>query len=118
NADGKTDIISAESEGGGLYRYMVGFSTGSGISSWVKVKSGMSFPEKMTAGDFDADGKADIVSVEPEGGGLYRYMVGISAGGAIASWTKVLSGMSQPPMVSVGDSNADGKADIVSTERG
>ncbi|HET6999516.1 MAG TPA: VCBS repeat-containing protein, partial [Solirubrobacterales bacterium] len=116
DADGKADMVAAEAEGGGLYRYMVGISTGSGISKWLKVKSGMSFPEKVNAGDFNADGKADIVALESEGGGLYRYMVGISTGSGISSWTKVLSGMSKPVAMDLGDFNADGKTDIISAE--
>ena len=115
NADGKADVISMEPDGGADYRYTVGASSGTGISSWTSVLSGMSAPTAMDVGDFNADGKADIVAAELEGGS-YSYRVGFSSGGGISSWSKVLGGMSAPTNMAVGDIDADGKADIVSAE--
>jgi FG-GAP-like repeat len=116
NKDGKADIVSAESEGNGKYRFMFGISSGAGISSWSSVLSGMSLPERMAVGDVNGDGKADIVSVESEGNGKYRYMLGVSSGAAISSWSQILSGMGLPTKMAVGDFSGDGKADIVSVE--
>ena len=95
---------------------MLGISSGSGISSWSKVLSGMSQPTTMGVGDFTGDKKADIVAAEPDGAGKYQYMVGTSSGSGISSWTKVQSGMRQPEVVSVGDFTGDKKADIVAVE--
>jgi hypothetical protein len=114
--DGKADIISVESEGNGKYRYMLGTSSGSGVSTWGQMLSGMSEPKAVSVGDFTGDGKADIISVESEGNGKYRYMLGTSGGGGVSSWKQLLSGMSEPKAVSVGDFTGDGKADIVSAE--
>ncbi len=116
NKDGKADIVSVEPEGGGKYRYMFGISSGSGVSSWTSVLSGMSEPTRFGVADVNADGKADIVAVEPAGGGSYRYMFGIGSGTGISSWSQVLGGMGYPHKMALGDFTGDGKADIVSVE--
>ena len=114
--DGKADIVAVESEGAGKYRYMLGISNGGGIGSWSKVMGEMSYAEFMDLGDFNADGKADVVSVENQGGGKFRYMFGISNGGGIGSWSQVMGEMSGPYFLSAGDFNADGRDDIVAVE--
>jgi hypothetical protein len=116
SGDGIADIVSVESEGNGKYRYMLGKSSGSAVSSWTQVLSGMSEVKALALGDFTGDGKSDILAVEPEGNGKFRYMLGKSAGTTVSSWTQVLSGMGQPKTMSVGDFTGDGKDDIVSAE--
>jgi FG-GAP-like repeat/Trypsin len=114
--DKKADIVSVESEGGGKYRYMLGTSNGSGIASWSTLLTGLSEQKLMEVGDVTGDGKADVVSVESEGNGNYRYMLGISTGTGI-SWNHfALTGMSLPTFMKLGDVNGDGKADVVSVE--
>ena len=76
----------------------------------------MAYPEFLDLGDFNADGKADIVSVESEGNGKYRYMLGTSNGAGVGSWSQVMSGLAGPYFFHVGDLDADGKADVVSVE--
>jgi hypothetical protein len=115
--DGKADVVAVESEGGGNYRYMLGTSNGSGIGSWVQILAGMNNPDKIAVGDVTGDGKADIVAVEQESGGNYRYMLGTSNGSGIGSWTTLLTGMSHPTFMDLGDVTGDGKADIVAVEQ-
>jgi hypothetical protein len=114
--DGKADIVSVESQGNGKYRYMLGKSSGTGISSWSQVMSEMAYAEFMDLGDFNADGKADVLSVENQGSGQFRFMLGTSNGAGIGSWGQLMGGMAGPYFFHTGDLNADGKADIVSAE--
>ncbi len=116
NGDKKADIVAVESESGSKYRYMFGISSGSGISSWSKVLGGMSPAERVAVGDFTGDGKADVVSVEADGIGSYRYMLGVSSGTGISSWSGILGGMSNSQALDLGDVNGDKKADLISAE--
>jgi uncharacterized protein YegP (UPF0339 family) len=114
--DGKDDIVAIESEGNGKFRYVLGTSNGSGVSSWKSILTGMGAADDMAVGDFTGDGKEDILTVENDGSGKFRYMLGTSNGSGIASWNQVLSGMGDPLDMELGDVTGDGKADVVSEE--
>jgi len=114
--DGKADIVAVEPDGTGKYRYMLGISSGTCISSWTQILSGMGLPTRMALGDFTGDKKADVLAVEPDGTGKYRYMLGISSGTGISSWAQVLGGLGYQEFFDADDFNGDGKADILSVE--
>jgi len=116
SGDGSADIITVEDEGGGKYRYMLGASSGSGVASWSQILSGMGPAGSLELGDLTGDGKEDIVTVEDEGGGKYRYMLGTGSGAGVSSWKSILTGMSAANDMAVGDLTGDGKEDIVTAE--
>ncbi len=120
NADGRADIALVG--GSGWYTVPVGFSRGDGsfdvtnvavrdLPGWAQ-GSGV----KAVAGDFNADGRADIALVG--GSGWYTVPVGFSRGYGGFDVTNAaardLAGWAQGSGVKavVGDFNADGRADI------
>jgi hypothetical protein len=117
NGDGKADVVSVERESSGNYRYMLGTSNGSGFSWSLTSLTGMSEPVQLAAGDVNGDGKDDLVAVERESSGNYRYMLGTSNGSNF-SWNYTnLTGMGMPAQIALGDVNGDGKDDLVATEK-
>ena len=115
NGDGKEDILTAEAEGNGNFRYMLGTSSGSGVASWKQIMSGMSNPSDMELGDITGDGKADVITEETQGNGQCRYMLGTGTGAGISSWKQVLANMACASF-DVDDFSGDGKADIIAFE--
>ncbi len=117
NGDGKADVVSVERESSGKARYQLGTSNGSGFVWSSTSLTGMSEPVQLAMGDVNGDGKDDIVAVEPDGSGTYRYMFGASKGSDF-SWNFTnLTKMSLPTQIALGDVNGDGKDDIVATEK-
>jgi hypothetical protein len=95
---------------------MLGTGSGSGISSWKQILGGMACAQ-FDVGDFTGDGKDDIVAFESAGSGQNRYMLGISSGTGIGSWSQFLGCLRASPVRSLGDVNGDGKADIIGVEQ-
>ncbi|NJP30440.1 glycoside hydrolase domain-containing protein [Micromonospora thermarum] len=72
NADGQVDLIAREKSSGSLYRYSV--TTAGKLGSPVKVGSGFANKRDLVrVGDFDRDGRADLVAVDLTTGLLHRY---------------------------------------------
>ena len=114
--DGKDDIITVEDENNGQYRYMLGTSSGSGVSSWKAILTHMASADDMAVGAMHGDGKEDILTAEAEGNGTFRYMLGTSSGSGIATWKQIMSGMANPTDMELGDITGDGKADVITEE--
>ncbi|WP_328944268.1 VCBS repeat-containing protein [Streptomyces sp. NBC_00250] len=110
--DGKGDLL-ARDRSGNLYLYK-GNGQSTGFASRIKVGGGWgAFNKILGAGDYTGDGRADVVA-RTSGGDLYVYPgTGIAAtpfgarlsvGGGWNTYTK---------LVTPGDLNADGKADLL-----
>ncbi|MCX4981385.1 FG-GAP-like repeat-containing protein [Streptomyces sp. NBC_00572] len=110
--DGKGDLL-ARDRSGNLYLYK-GNGQSTGFASRIKVGGGWgAFNKILGAGDYTGDGRADVVA-RTSGGDLYVYPgtgnaatpfgARLSIGGGWNTYTK---------LVTPGDLNADGKADLL-----
>ncbi|RPE40684.1 secreted trypsin-like serine protease [Streptomyces sp. Ag109_O5-1] len=74
NGDGKADLLARKSSGGDLYLYKGTGKSGTGLfSARVKVRSAWTgFNTLAAVGDFNGDGKADLLA-RTTGGTLYLY---------------------------------------------
>jgi Tol biopolymer transport system component len=113
NGDGKADLLWQYKPNGALYVWYLNGTTSSGLYSggdWV-VSSFDTNWQVVGIGDFNGDGKADILFQHKPSGALYVwYMNGATyAGGA---WIQS-SGDTNWQVVGVGDFNGDGNPDLL-----
>src|SRR5262249_3421265 len=132
NGDGKTDIMYVFKDGTTTYASMTGYlSTGHSFvdSPWSTRQTGWNDPRYagiFVRGDFNGDGKTDIVSVHGYGNGQgfnVQTDVFVSNGSSLTlGWSSILPNSTwfnygaawQPYMAFLlGDFNGDGKVDIV-----
>ncbi|WP_262063543.1 trypsin-like serine protease [Streptomyces sp. STR69] len=106
------DLISVDSSGV-LWIYP-GKGNGT-FSSPSRVGGGWSqYNALVGKGDFNGDGKADLIARNKSTGAVYLYKgAGKSGSGAFAARVKVRSWPSYNAFDSVGDFNGDGKADLL-----
>ena len=137
NGDGKTDIATISATAGGSWAdwYAVDLSSGSGFNSTVwnsqtprhmRNVGLKSYDYKTREGDFNGDGKSDLITVSVEGGGGWAdwYSMDLSLGSGFSSpvWNSgtprhMINGGESLPyyQVLVGDYNNDGKSDLATT---
>ncbi|NUT21771.1 MAG: hypothetical protein HOV77_21565 [Hamadaea sp.] len=112
NGDGKKDLIGRNSSTNGM-SYLPGNGDGTygaAVVFWAGSWAG--YQDIFSPGDFDGDGKADIIGIAP-GGQLYLFK-GNNAGGVstgVQIGTETTWRMFN--MFSAGDVNSDGKADLM-----
>lgn len=118
NGDGKTDILKLQTDGSnqlllsngdGTFTSLVpSDSNGAPYSGWYAGSP------TVLAGDFTADGKADLLIMKPDGtNNIYSYSgadgkftVQAAPLGSTATWT-------EPATKLIGDFNGDGKLDVL-----
>ena len=109
DGDGKADILWQNSTSGQLYIWLMNGTTMSsgGSPGTVSPSSGWTF---QGVGDFDGNGKSDILWWNSS---LKQAYIWLMNGTAIASQATAGSVSSGWGVVGVGDFNGDGKADIL-----
>ncbi|UNO41739.1 VCBS repeat-containing protein [Streptomyces sp. MST-110588] len=120
NGDGKADLIGVEESSGELFLY-AGDGTGSigGGSTRKRIGTNWDSMQNLVAGDFNEDGKTDIIATETESGELFFY-AGDGAGNIGGESTRKRIGTNWDSMQSLtaGDFNGDGKTDVIGVEKG
>jgi hypothetical protein len=110
NGDGKMDITSRWLQGGSWWTSVSMGSTSAMTSQWALWSTGVTWVD-INVGDFNGDGKSDIVGRAAQTG---QWWAGISNGssfatGLWATWSPAATWVD----VQVGDFTGDGKADLM-----
>lgn len=114
NHDNKTDLlIDSTTDGGNTYNVQVLFANGDGTFRAGPTTYNTNAGASLLTGDFNGDGKVDIVALNGSEG--YSY-VGILIGNDTGTFTQTYSDSSSDIGVSVvADVNGDGRSDLVGT---
>ncbi|MFC3808366.1 beta-N-acetylglucosaminidase domain-containing protein [Terrabacter sp. MAHUQ-38] len=115
DGDRLADLLAVTPSGQLMQYRNTGASFGSIAPNGVQVGSGWQGALAVRSADLDADGRADLLGVFPDGSLLAFRNTGMSAAGAV-TWAAPLTvgqGWSANELPFVGDLNADGRADLM-----
>jgi hypothetical protein len=117
NGDGKLDIVTVENSfTGGALRLFLGNGDGTFTSTAdTTFYSGYLSYSSLAVGDFNGDGKLDVVVV---GGGPSQAYVLLGNGDGTFGPAAGFGSLNQTYGVAVGDFNGDGKLDVAWTDSG
>ncbi|MEY2579605.1 MAG: hypothetical protein QOI49_2429 [Verrucomicrobiota bacterium] len=116
DSDGRTDFIIQDSNGFGYIFYMNG--QGDQLSGhWLNYARTFGDWKIVGTGDFNSDGKADIIIQDSSGFGYIFYMNG--QGDQLSGhWLNYAKTFGDWKIVGTGDFNSDGKTDIIIQQDG
>ncbi|UNO41740.1 FG-GAP-like repeat-containing protein [Streptomyces sp. MST-110588] len=118
NGDGKTDVVGVETDSGKLWLYPGDGKGGIGGESTRKeIGSNWTTMRELTAGDFNGDGKVDLLAVQNKDGSLWLY-AGDGKGSIAGGGARKQMGTNWNTMqdLTAGDFNGDGKVDLIGVE--
>jgi hypothetical protein len=117
NGDGKPDVVVANQSSGDLTVFL-----GQGNGEFqAKPPYSLNAPgtlANVVAGDFNGDGKTDVVTVEHLGGLTNTLAVSLGNGDGTFQPPAALAAGTQPLAAAVADLNGDGKPDLVVADNG
>jgi hypothetical protein len=116
NGDGKLDLVTAN-VGGNTVTVLLGDGAGGFAAAAGSPFAVGGAPPDLALGDFNGDGKLDIVTAN-SGGNTVSLLLGNGSGGFAAATGSPFSVGSTPGRVALGDLNGDGKLDLVATGSG
>jgi hypothetical protein len=114
NGDGKPDIVTANN-GSSNVTVLLGDGTGGFEPAPGNPFAAGLFPESVAVGDFNGDGKPDLVEAN-SGNDTVRVLLGNGMGGFTGEGAFQVGSL--PHSVAVTDFNGDGKLDIVTANYG
>lgn len=115
NDDGKVDIVTANNDSGDV-SVLLGQGDGTFLDPGASFPVGVpdiSAPSAVAIGDFNGDGKPDIIATDEIGD---TVSVLLNQGGAVFATAIVTDTGSSPEAVAVGDFNGDGKLDAATAD--
>ncbi len=117
NNDGKIDLVSCNFNGLANQQLTILLNTGTGTFAGANKKnfSSATNPTDVAVGDFNEDGKLDVVSCS-QSNDNFSLLLGDGAGN-LAAPVNIVAG-DLPQGISVGDMNKDAHLDVLVTNRG
>ncbi|GAA1867153.1 hypothetical protein GCM10009687_38460 [Asanoa iriomotensis] len=117
NGDNKDDVMARSATTGELWLYpgTGSFTTDAILGQPIRVGTGWSQFDLIFSGDFNRDGKSDIVGRRPSDGTLWVYpgTGSFVTDQVLSAPTRIGVGWNQFSAIFTGDFNQDGKSDVV-----
>jgi hypothetical protein len=114
NLDGKPDLATPNSQASGNVTILLGNGTGDFNPASTSPEAVGAFPESVAVGDFNLDGKPDLVTGNHASDNV-TILLGDGTGNFNPAATSPEAVGNDPTSVAVGDFNLDGKPDLVVT---
>lgn len=113
NNDGKADIITGADSGGGPHVRVISGANGRELMGFFAYAPTFVGGVRVAAGDFNNDGRADIITGAGPGGGPHVQIFSGANGSVLRSFFAYDATATKGVFVAAGDVNADNKLDIV-----
>jgi uncharacterized protein (TIGR03118 family) len=113
NGDGFADIVTGAGAGGGPHVKAFSGKDGTELMSFFAYDPSFTAGVFVAAGDFNGDGKADIVTGAGAGGGPHVKVFDGATGAVLESFFAYASSFTGGVRVATADVNGDGKADVI-----
>ncbi len=112
NGDGKTDIIATPKDGAGWFGWRLFLANSSGTLTYTSSGNLEEGFKTLLVGDYNGDGKSDIVQVRNKSGNYYNYFLYLSTGTSFTDYGPAIMTEDKNHKVLVGEFNGDGANDL------